>query len=145
MPPKSKASSSGENAPPTPTLISGEAMAIVSSTSSQMLEEPIRKLVAQVALPVDYYWLHTFPSQFANDPPAGYLTVYASQLTSGLLFPLPTPLQQLFNILRIPPTNCFLIRIDVFAPKLTTRECFFYLSPHPGLTFIRDKPSSPGA
>ncbi|KAK4415120.1 hypothetical protein Salat_2619200 [Sesamum alatum] len=69
----------------TQTLISGAALAIVSSTSSQMSEEAIRKLVAQVALPADYDWLRPTPSQFANDPPLGYLTVYASQLTSASL------------------------------------------------------------
>ncbi|KAK4423199.1 hypothetical protein Salat_1902700 [Sesamum alatum] len=134
MPHKSKASSSGQNMPPSPVLISGEALAVVSSTSSQMSEESIRKLVDQVAIPAIYDWLKPSSSQFANAPPLGYLTVYASQLTSGLRFPLHPLLRQL--------SNNFL---GVFASKLTTGECFFYLSPRPGLTFLKDKPSFHGA
>ncbi|KAK4423358.1 hypothetical protein Salat_1918600 [Sesamum alatum] len=165
MPRRSKASSSGENVAPSPTLISGEALAVVSSTPSQMSEESIRKLVDQISLPATYDWLRPSPSQFANNPPEGFLTVYTSQLTSGLRFPLPDLLVQLFNVLGIPPSQLlpnsyrlvvgFLLCsqlyqfeptlenfLGVLAPKLTTGECFFYLSPRPGLTFIRDKPSS---
>ncbi|KAK4417200.1 hypothetical protein Salat_2545600 [Sesamum alatum] len=49
-----------------------------------MSEESIRKLVDQVALPATYDWLKPSPSQCANAPPPGYLTVYSAQLTSGL-------------------------------------------------------------
>ncbi|KAK4433308.1 hypothetical protein Salat_1093100 [Sesamum alatum] len=168
MPRRSRASSSGENVSPSPTLISGEALATVSSTSSQMSKEAIRKLVAQVALSATYDWLRPTSSQFANDPPAGFLIVYASQLTSGLRFPLPPLLVHLFNILGILPSQLlpnsyrlvvgfllcsqlyrFEARVEnflgVLAPKLTSGEFFFYLSPHPSLTFIQDKPSSHGA
>ncbi|KAK4424605.1 hypothetical protein Salat_1654100 [Sesamum alatum] len=71
MPRRSKASSYGENVSPFPTLISGEALAVVSSTPSQISEESIRKLVDQISLPTTYDWLRPSPSQFANNPPEG--------------------------------------------------------------------------
>ncbi|KAK4422981.1 hypothetical protein Salat_1880700 [Sesamum alatum] len=136
--------------------------------SLPLLMKAVRKLAADIALPGEYDWVVPSPNQFANNPPPGYLTVYSAQLTSGLRFPLPDLLVQFFNVLGIPPSqllpNSYTLIIGfllcaqlyefdasvenflgVFSPKITSGECFFYLSPRPGLTFIREKPSSHGA
>ncbi|KAK4413824.1 hypothetical protein Salat_2795200 [Sesamum alatum] len=168
MPRRSRASSSSETVSPAPTMVSSEAMAIISGTSTTMTEESIRKLITQIALPVDYEWVLPLPCESANSPSPGCMTLYSAQLLSGLCFPLPPLLLQVFNLLGIPRSQLlpnsyrlvvgFLLCSQLYgfdpsvenflgalAPKLTTRECFIYLTPRPGLTFIRDKPSSHGA
>ncbi|KAK4425453.1 hypothetical protein Salat_1739300 [Sesamum alatum] len=40
-----------------------------------------------------------------RDPPPGFLTVYSVQLLSGLRFPLPPLLVEVFNLLGIPPSQ----------------------------------------
>ncbi|KAL0448817.1 UNVERIFIED_CONTAM: hypothetical protein Slati_1438100 [Sesamum latifolium] len=168
MPRRSRASSSGESTPSLSTEISSEALSVISSTASSMSEKAVRKMVEQMALPLDFGYLVPEPSHRVNAPPPGCLTVYASQVTSGLFFPLLPVVSQFFAVLGIPPSQllpnsyrllvgfllCFQLYtfeaslenlLGVFMPKLTTGECFFYLSPRPGLTFIRDKPSSHGS
>ncbi|KAK4417205.1 hypothetical protein Salat_2546100 [Sesamum alatum] len=111
--------------------------AVISGTPTTMMEESIRKLVAQVALPATYDWL--LPSAFdsANNPPPGYLTVYSTQFLSDLRVPSVFSVVQFFPICRKFS--------GVLAPKITTGECFFYLTPRPGLTFLREKPYSHGS
>ncbi|KAK4424201.1 hypothetical protein Salat_1613500 [Sesamum alatum] len=102
MPRRSKASSSGEETLPSPTEISREALAVISNIPSSMSEKALKKLIEQIALPVDFEWILPSPTQCANDPPPGCLTVYASKLNLGLRFPLPNLLVQVFTILGIP-------------------------------------------
>ncbi|KAK4435241.1 hypothetical protein Salat_0687400 [Sesamum alatum] len=133
MPRRTRISSSSENASPVSVIASSEAMVVISDS--------------------------------ASDPSPGFLTVYSTQLLSGLRFPLPPLMVEIFNLLGIPPNQLlpnsyrlvvgFLLCsqlygfsasienfLGVLAPKITTGECFFYLSPRPGLTFFREKPSS---
>ncbi|KAK4431149.1 hypothetical protein Salat_0877000 [Sesamum alatum] len=168
MPRRSRASSSSETTSPAPVMVSSEAMVVISGTPTTMTEESIRKIVTQVALLANYEWILPLPYESANNPPKGCLTVYSAQPMSGLRFPLPPPLVQIFNLLGIPPSQLlpnsyrlvigFLLCsqlygfdpsvenfLSVLALKLTIGECFIYLTPRPGLTFIRDKPSSHGA
>ncbi|KAK4441613.1 hypothetical protein Salat_0496200 [Sesamum alatum] len=168
MPRRNKVSSSGETTFPSPAMVSSEALAVISGTGSSLTEDAVRKLAIDIALPGEYDWVVPSPNQSANNPPPGYLTVYSTQLTLGLRFPFHDPLIQVFNRLGIPPSQLlpnsyrlivgFLLCaqlyefdpsvenfLGVFSPKITSGECFFYLSPRPGLTFIRDEPSSHGA
>ncbi|KAK4438962.1 hypothetical protein Salat_0230800 [Sesamum alatum] len=110
-------------------------MAVISATPTTMSEDAVRKAVTQIACLASMNGYSLFLPIFAKNPPPGCLTVYTAQLTSGLRFSLPRLLVQGFE----PSVENFL---GALAPKLTTGECFFYLSPHPGLTFIREKPSS---
>ncbi|KAK4424010.1 hypothetical protein Salat_1594400 [Sesamum alatum] len=168
MPRHTRVSSSSETASPVSVMASSKAMAVISGTPTTMTEESIRKLVAQIALPATYDWVFPSTSMAASNPPPGFLTVYSAQLLSGLKFPLPFLMVEIFNLLGIPPSQLlpnsyrlvvgFLLCsqlygfspsvenfLGVLAPKVTTGECFFYLSPRPGLTFLREKPSSHGA
>ncbi|KAK4422715.1 hypothetical protein Salat_1854000 [Sesamum alatum] len=58
---RSKASSSSENVSPIPTMVSNEAIVVISGTSSTTTEETIRKVVAQIALPEGYECVLPFP------------------------------------------------------------------------------------
>ncbi|KAL0312804.1 UNVERIFIED_CONTAM: hypothetical protein Sradi_5679700 [Sesamum radiatum] len=168
MPRKSRASSSGETAPSSATEVSSDAMAQISGTSSTMSEKAIKKMVSFMALPPDFECVYPKPSDRANQPPPGCLTVYASQVLSGFRLPFPSVIGDLFSTLGIPPSqllpNSFRLLVGfclcsqlyhfqasvenllgVFTPILSKGECFFYLSPRPGLTFIKDKPSSYGS
>ncbi|KAK4429153.1 hypothetical protein Salat_1215500 [Sesamum alatum] len=78
MPRKHKISSSGEVASPSSAMASSEALAVISGTTSSMTEEVVKKLVADIALPEEYNWVLPSSTQSANNPSAGYLTVYAS-------------------------------------------------------------------
>ncbi|KAK4426609.1 hypothetical protein Salat_1429600 [Sesamum alatum] len=168
MPRSTRVSSSSEPASPVSVMASSEAMAVISGTPTNMTEESIRKLVTQIALPDTYDWVFLSVSDAASDPPPGFLTVYSAQLLSGLRFPLPPLMVEIFNLLGIPPPSQLLPNsyrlvvgfllcsqlygfspsvenfLGVLAPKITIGECFFYLSPRPGLTFLTEKPSSLG-
>ncbi|KAL0436494.1 UNVERIFIED_CONTAM: hypothetical protein Sradi_0357300 [Sesamum radiatum] len=133
-----------------------------------MSEKAVKNMVKQMALPPDLTYLVPDPFHRTNDPPPGCLTVYASQVNSGLFFPLPSVVSQIFTVMGIPPSqllpNSYRLLVGfmlcsqlytfeaalenllgVFMPKVITGECFFYLCPSPGLTFIREKPSSHGS
>ncbi|KAK4438869.1 hypothetical protein Salat_0221500 [Sesamum alatum] len=130
-------------------MASSEALAMISGTASSLTIEVVRKLAAEIALQGEYYWVVPSPNQSANNPPLGYLTVYSAQLTSGLRFPLPDLLIQIFNVLGIPPSqllpNSYRRIVDfllcaqlyefdpsvenflgVFSPKITSGECSGY-------------------
>ncbi|KAK4421311.1 hypothetical protein Salat_2081600 [Sesamum alatum] len=143
MPRRSRAFSSSKTASPTPVIVSSEAMAVISGTPTTMTEELIRKIVTQVAFPAHYEWILPLPSESANNPPpwclAGFLPANCCPTSIGLVISFLL-CSQLYGF-DLSVENF----LGVLAPKLTTRECFIYLTPRPGLTFIRDKPSSHGA
>ncbi|KAK4424415.1 hypothetical protein Salat_1634900 [Sesamum alatum] len=138
MPCHARTSSSSENASLAPTMVSSEAMDVVSGTPTTMMDETVKKVVSQIALPIDYEWVLPLPSdpsvQPAWDRPSQFLP-NSYRLVVGFIL-----CAQLYGF--NPSVEDFL---GVLAPKLITGECFFYLTPRPGLTFTREKPSSHGA
>ncbi|KAK4416969.1 hypothetical protein Salat_2522400 [Sesamum alatum] len=105
MPRCSKASSSSDNTSPDPTMVSSEAMAIISGTSSAMTEDDIRKVVAQIA------WGSPCPVFNVLRIPPIQLLPNSYRLVVGFLL-----CAQLYGL--EPSIENFL---SVLAPKLTTR------------------------
>ncbi|KAK4413242.1 hypothetical protein Salat_2736800 [Sesamum alatum] len=71
MPRMSKVSSSGENASPFTTMVSSEALSVISGTPPSLSKDSIRKIVAQISLPSEYEWVLPLPSLSTNNPLPG--------------------------------------------------------------------------
>ncbi|KAK4417430.1 hypothetical protein Salat_2568600 [Sesamum alatum] len=134
---RTRASSSKEASSSSANEISPDSFIVISSLPPKMSSKSIVKTINLLGLPEGFEILTPIEYQRANNPPHGCVTVYEAQCVSGLRFPLHPFLVDLLVTLGIPPS--------VFSPRLTPGECFFHFSPHPGLMFIHEKPSSYGA
>ncbi|KAL0401085.1 UNVERIFIED_CONTAM: hypothetical protein Slati_4138400 [Sesamum latifolium] len=83
MPRRSKPPFPGESHPPA-FEVSTEAMAVIVGLASSMSEKSVKKMVHYMSLPPDYEYIVPGPYDRANNPPPGCLSVYASQILSGL-------------------------------------------------------------
>lgn len=101
-----------------------------------------------------------------TSPPSGFIAFYLENLRSGLRFPIPEFLRNIFDYYRICPaqlapnsvriliTFALLCRLIQATPRLSLFRPFFMLRPHPkadgwwyftprkGLSFITGLPSS---
>ncbi|KAK4426296.1 hypothetical protein Salat_1398100 [Sesamum alatum] len=102
---RTRVSSSKEPSSAQPNEISLDSFAVISSLPPKMSAKAIVKTINLLGLSEGFKILTPVEYQWANNPPPGYMTVYAAQCVSGLRFPLHPFLVDLLVTLGISPSQ----------------------------------------